>query len=124
MVDINPSEIEITSLDEKLIRSALETVEKNINNVNFSVKDLSDELAMSRVHLYKKLSSLTGKSPLEFIRTVRLKRAAQLLEKSQLTVSEVAYKVGFNNPKYFSRYFKSEFNVLPSEYAEHGKAKS
>jgi AraC-like DNA-binding protein len=81
------------------------------------VEDLSHELGMSRVHLYKKLLSLTGKSPLEFIRTVRLKRAAQLLEKSQLTVSEVAYQVGFNNPKYFTKYFKEEFQVLPSQYA-------
>jgi AraC-like DNA-binding protein len=72
---------------------------------------------MSRVHLYKKLLSLTGKSPIEFIRTIRLQRAAQLLEKSQLTVSEIAYQVGFNNPKYFSKYFKDEFNVLPSAYA-------
>ena len=74
---------------------------------------------MSRVHLYKKLQALTGKAPLEFIRTIRLQHAAQLLEKSQLTVSEVAYKVGFNNPKYFAKYFKEEFNVLPSVYASH-----
>lgn len=72
---------------------------------------------MSRVHLYKKLLSLTGKSPIEFIRTIRLKRAAQLLEKSQLTVSEIAYQAGFNNPKYFTKYFKTEFKVLPSMYA-------
>ncbi|NJM26820.1 MAG: helix-turn-helix transcriptional regulator [Bacteroidia bacterium] len=83
----------------------------------FSVEELSRELGMSRVHLYKKLLSLTGKSPIEFIRTIRLKRAAQLLEKSQLTVAEIAYEVGFNNPKYFSKYFKEEFNTLPSMYA-------
>ncbi len=71
---------------------------------------------MSRVHLYKKLLSLTGKLPIELIRTVRLKRAAQLLEKSQLTVAEIAYQVGFNNPEYFTKYFKTEFNVLPSVY--------
>jgi transcriptional regulator GlxA family with amidase domain len=61
--------------------------------------------------------ALTGKSPLEFMRTIRLQHAAQLLEKSQLTVAEVAYQVGFNNPKYFTKYFKEEFNVLPSHYA-------
>jgi AraC-like DNA-binding protein len=76
---------------------------------------------MSRVHLYKKLLSLTGKSPIEFIRTIRLQRAAQLLQKSQLSVSEIAYKVGFNNPKYFSKYFKDQFNILPSAYANEGK---
>lgn len=116
-VDISPSEINITSLDEKLIKTAIELVEKNMANADFSVEELSRELGISRVHLYKKLTAITGKSPVEFIRFIRLKRASQLLEKSQLTVAEVAYQVGFNNPKYFSKYFKTEFNVLPSAYA-------
>ncbi len=73
---------------------------------------------MSRVHLYKKLLSITGKTPIEFIRTIRLKRAAQLLRESQLNISEVAYQVGFNNPKYFSKYFKEEFGMLPSAYQD------
>jgi signal transduction histidine kinase/ligand-binding sensor domain-containing protein/DNA-binding response OmpR family regulator len=115
---INPSEISVTSLDEKLIQKAIDLVEKNIANPDFSVEELSRELAMSRVHLYKKLLSLTGKSPIEFIRVLRLKRAAQLLEKSQLSVSEIAYEVGFNNPKYFTKYFKTEFGVLPSQYQQ------
>jgi signal transduction histidine kinase/ligand-binding sensor domain-containing protein/DNA-binding response OmpR family regulator len=119
---VNPSEISVTSLDEKLIKKALEIVEVNISNPDFSVEELSKELGMSRVHLYKKLLSLTGKTPIEFIRVIRLKRAAQLLEKSQLTVSEIAYQVGFNNPKYFTKYFKSEFNTLPSLYVA-GKQK-
>ena len=83
-----------------------------------SVEELSRELGMSRVHLYKKLLQITGKTPIEFIRVIRLKRAAQLLRESQLHVSEVAFEVGFNNPKYFSRYFKDEFGVLPSVYQE------
>ena len=60
--------------------------------------------------------SLTGKSPLEFIRSVRLQRAAQLLEKSRFTIAEIAYEVGFNDPKYFSKFFKSFYNMLPSIY--------
>ena len=80
------------------------------------MEDLSKALLMSRVALYKKLLSLTGKAPLDFIRTIRMKRAAQLLEKTQMTVSEIAYEVGFSNPKYFTKYFKKEFNTLPSEY--------
>nr|WP_233507748.1 helix-turn-helix transcriptional regulator [Adhaeribacter pallidiroseus] len=78
---------------------------------------------MSRVYLYKRLVALTGKAPLEFIRTVRLKRAAQLLSESQLTVAEVAYEVGFNNPKYFTKYFKQEFKELPSAYANNKRVK-
>lgn len=117
-VEVNPKEISITSLDESLIQKALDLVENNMANPDFTVEELSRELGMSRVHLYKKLSSLTGKTPIEFIRVIRLKRAAQLLEKSQLNVAEVAYKVGFNNPKYFTKYFKAEFKTLPSAYAE------
>jgi len=119
--EINPSEIKVSSLDEQLIDKAIKCVEENMDNSDFSVELLSQEMGMSRVHLYKKLLSITGKTPIEFIRILRLKRAAQLLGKSQLTVSEVAYQVGFNNPKYFSRYFKEEFGLLPSVYAEKNK---
>jgi len=116
-IEVKASALTITSLDEKLIERAIKCVEENIADPEFSVEDLSHHLNMSRVHLYKKLTALTGKSPLEFIRTIRLQQAAQLLKKSQLTVSEVAYKVGFNNPKYFTKYFKEEYKVLPSVYA-------
>ncbi len=83
---------------------------------DLTVEELSRGLGMSRVHLYKKLLALTGKTPVEFIRVMRLKRATQYLRESQLTVAEIAYKLGFNNPKYFSKYFKEEFGISPSEY--------
>lgn len=123
-IEVKGSEIKVSSLDEKLIENAIRIVEENISEADFSVEDLSHELGMSRVHLYKKLVSLTGKSPIEFIRTIRLQRAAQLLEQSQLTVAEVAYKVGFNNPKYFARYFKEQYTILPSLYASSKKQDS
>jgi AraC-like DNA-binding protein len=82
-----------------------------------SIEDLGLELGISRAYVFKKILALTGKTPLEFIRTLRLQHAAQLLEKSQLSVREVAYKVGFNNPKYFTKYFKEYYNILPSDYA-------
>lgn len=116
-LEVKASELNITSLDEKFIKDAIKCVEDNIESTEFSVEDMSRHLAISRAHLYKKIHSLTGKSPLEFIRTIRLQHAAQLLEKSQLTVAEVAYKVGFNNPKYFARYFKDQYGVLPSVYS-------
>jgi len=119
--ELTPSEIQVTSLDEKLIRKAMSIVEKNLANPDFSVDQLAREVGMSRVHLYKKLTSLTGKSPIEFIRIIRLRRAASLLEKSQLSVAEIAYQVGFNNPKYFTRYFKEEYKILPSEYSSRNK---
>jgi signal transduction histidine kinase/ligand-binding sensor domain-containing protein/DNA-binding response OmpR family regulator len=114
--EIKSSEISISSLDDQLLKRAAEYVEGHMENPELSVEELSSHLAMSRVHLYKKLVSITGKTPIEFIRILRLKRAAQYFEKSQLSISEVAYKVGFNDPKYFRRYFKDEFGILPSEY--------
>ncbi|MDE6466699.1 MAG: helix-turn-helix transcriptional regulator, partial [Duncaniella sp.] len=93
-------------------------VVNNMKRTDLSVEELSSYLGMSRVDLYKKLKAVTGKTPIEFIRLIRLKRAAQLLRESQLNVSEVAYQVGFNSPKYFARYFKEEYNILPSEYKD------
>ncbi|HMO62572.1 MAG TPA: two-component regulator propeller domain-containing protein [Ferruginibacter sp.] len=122
LMEIHPSEIEVTSVDEAFIKRAIESVEKNMDNPDFSVEEMSSELFMSRVSLYKKLLSLTGKSPVEFIRVLRLKRAAQLLSKSQHTVAEVAYEVGFNNPKLFSKYFKEEYQLTPSAYQASQKA--
>lgn len=117
-IDPSPKEIEITPLDEKLIERAILYVEENLSRSDLSVESLSKELGMSRVHLYKKLLQITGKTPIEFIRVIRLKRAAQLLRESQMHVSEIAFEVGFNNPKYFSRYFKEEFGMLPSVYQD------
>jgi len=116
LVKSNPSDVNVDSPDEKFMHRALEIIEKNIANPNFLVEELSRELYISRVGLYKKMLALTGKAPLDFIRSVRLQRAAQLLEKSRLTISEIAYEVGFNDPKYFSKFFKAYFNVLPSVY--------
>lgn len=116
-ISIETSEIEITSLNDKLIQEAVRLVEENISNPSFNVELMSRELGLSRAHLYKKMVALTGMTPLEFIRKIRLQRAAQFLKKSQLTVAEVAYKVGFNNRKYFTKYFKQEYNMLPSAFA-------
>ncbi len=115
-IKVEPSEVAIRSMDEEFIAKAVKVVEDKMGNPEFTVEELSSEMAMSRVYLYKKLLSLTGKTPVEFIRIIRLRRAADLLLKSQLTVSEVAYQIGFNNPKYFTKLFKEEYNVLPTEY--------
>lgn len=118
LIEPEPQSIAITSLDEKLIERAVGYVEENMSRADLSVEELAAEMGMSRVHLYKRLKQITGKTPIEFIRLLRLKRAAQLLRESQLNISEIAYRCGFNNPKYFSRYFKDEFGVLPSVYQE------
>jgi DNA-binding response OmpR family regulator len=113
---IEPHDITVTSLDEQFMRKVLELVEKNISSTEYTIELMSRDLGMSRTLLYKKILALTGKPPLEFLRSLRLKRAAVLLSKSQMNVSEIAFQVGFNDPKYFSKHFKNEFGVLPSKY--------
>ena len=121
-LDFKASELQITPLDVQFVERAVKTVEANIAVPHFSVEDLGMELGISRAYVFKKILALTGKTPLEFMRSIRLQHAAQLLERSQLSVQEVAYKVGFNNPKYFTKYFKEQYGVLPSEYLS-GKRK-
>jgi signal transduction histidine kinase/ligand-binding sensor domain-containing protein/DNA-binding response OmpR family regulator len=116
--EIKPSEISITSLDEKFLHKVKDLTEKNMQEPDFSVEKLSLEIGISRAHLYNKLLSLTGKTPIEYIRIMRIRRAAQLLEKSQLTVMEVAYKVGFNDPRYFTKHFKNEYDMTPSQFVK------
>lgn len=115
-IDIAPSEITITPLDEQFIQKAIGIVEEHISDSDFSVEHLGRDLGMSRSFLYKKLMAITGVGPSEFIRTIRIKRGLALLEKSQMQISEIAYQVGFNSLKSFSMNFKAEFGVTPSEY--------
>ena len=120
-IEVNPKEITITSIDEQLIEKALDFMEKNMDNPDYSVQQFSQDLGMDRTVLYKKMQSITGLAPSEFIRSIRLKRAAQLLIQGQYPVAEVAEKVGFNTQKYFSKYFKEAFGVSPSKYAQNDK---
>lgn len=106
----------ISAADKMLVSHATAYVEKHIESTDLSVEAMSEELGMSRVHLYKKLVSLTGSTPSEFIRNIKMHRAAELLREGTLNVSEVAYKVGFNSPRYFSKYFKETFGVMPSQF--------
>jgi signal transduction histidine kinase/DNA-binding response OmpR family regulator/ligand-binding sensor domain-containing protein len=115
-IEISPSAVVTSSLDEELIKKALCAVETNIDNSEYSVDDLAAALAFSRRQLSRKFQSIIGLSPAEFIRSVRLKRAAQLLRDSQYNISEIAYMVGFNTIKYFNLNFKEEFGLTPSEY--------
>ena len=115
-VDVSPSEITITPLDEKFVKSALKIVEDNIANSDFTVEMLAQQIGMSRSALYKKIMAVTGLGPAEFIRTVRIKRGKALLERSQMQITEIAYSVGFNSLKSFTMNFKAEYGLTPSEY--------
>jgi len=116
-VEFKPLETEIESVDDKFIRQLSFHIEKHLSDSGYTVDQLSADMNMSRVGLYKKVLPLTGKSPVEYIRSYRLLKSKPLLLKSQMTIAEVAYEVGFSNPKHFSKYFKQEFNMLPSAYA-------
>ena len=115
-MNIEPSEITITPLDEQFIKKAITLVEQNINDSDFSVETLAAEVAMSRSTLYKKLMAITGQGPAEFIRTIRIKRGRALLETSQMQITEIAYAVGFTTVKSFTMNFKAIYGITPSEF--------
>ncbi len=108
--------IEVESADEKLLNKIVSYLEENLTNSQLSVETLSKEVGMSRSSLYSKLLELTGETPVEYIRSYRLDKAAGLMEKSDMTIAEIAYQVGFSTPNYFARSFKNKFNMLPSEF--------
>lgn len=113
-----PSEITVSSLDEELLRKAFKIVEENISNEQFDISFFCSELGVSRTMLFLKIKAWTNCTPNEFINEIRLKRAAQLLEHNKLTVAEISYKVGFNNPKYFSKCFQKKYGETPSQFAD------
>jgi len=123
-VDITPSEPLIESYDDRLMKDLMEVMEENIDNSALTVDELVSKMGIGRSVFFKKLKSLTGLAPVEFIREVRVKRAAQLIESGEYTISQVTYMVGCNDPRYFSRIFKQRFGITPSEYRDrHGRQK-
>ncbi|MCW5910609.1 MAG: helix-turn-helix domain-containing protein [Cyclobacteriaceae bacterium] len=117
VLNIEPKKVTLNSADELFVQQLMESVENNIANTEYAIEDLCRDVAMSRMQLYRKLKALSGLSANEFIRSMRLKRAAQLLEQNQLTIAEVTYEVGFSDLPYFRECFKKMFGVTPSEYA-------
>jgi signal transduction histidine kinase/DNA-binding response OmpR family regulator/ligand-binding sensor domain-containing protein len=113
---LQPAEIEVSSIDREFIREMQKIIEKNLSESGFNVEELSKKLYMNRVTVYRKIMALTGETPTEFIRSYRLKRAAQLLRDKYGTISQVASIVGFDNPAYFAKCFKEKFHQLPSSY--------
>lgn len=121
-VDIQPSEITFTTIDEKFLNRLVEIVEENISDSEFTVEKLALEYGATPLRLNQKLKALTGQTAKGFIRNIRLKRAAQMLKLGRFSVSGVTYEVGFNDLKYFRNCFKKEFGVLPSQYAKEVEA--
>ncbi len=107
---------EITSLDKKFLQKAIEIINKNLSDTSFNVELFAEELSMSRRNLDRKLIALTGESPSDLIKRVRLIRASKLLTQKFGNISEIALEVGFSNPAYFSKCFREQFGLTPSEY--------
>jgi YesN/AraC family two-component response regulator len=116
MITLQPRDIEISSLDAKFLTKVLNLVEDNLDNESLSRDFLASSMAMSPSSLYRKLKSLTDLTTNAFIRSVRLKRAAQMMQNTQYNVSEIAFEVGFNDLKYFRKCFRDQFGVNPSDY--------
>ncbi len=115
---LRPKEIAITPLDEQFLNKVQVVLDQLLVEPSFTVERFSTELALSRMQLHRKLKALTGLSASEFIRSQRLKMAASLLKDSDQNISQIGYAVGFNDPSYFARCFKDEFQCTPSEFAE------
>jgi signal transduction histidine kinase/ligand-binding sensor domain-containing protein/DNA-binding response OmpR family regulator len=117
-VTLQPQNIAITSPDEIFLDKVMKFIEVNIAESTLNVEELSKEVFMSRVTLYRKIKALTGQTTIEFIRSVRLKRASQLLVTQNYSVAEVAYMVGFTDIDYFSKSFKEQYHKTPKQYGK------
>ncbi|MBB6003448.1 hybrid sensor histidine kinase/response regulator transcription factor [Arcicella rosea] len=115
-INLGTAEIEMETEDEKFLVKIIRHIEENISEADLSIEELSKEMNMSRGTLYSKILNLTGEKPVEFVRSIKLKKAAMLLEKSDMKISQIGYEVGFSNPNYFARAFRAKYNVSPSEY--------
>lgn len=115
-VELSPEPIVITSKDETFLKDVIKVVEEKMADADFNIDVVAESMAMSRTTFYKKFKSLTQLAPVEFVRDMRLQRAKQMLDAGEDNISQVAYSVGFNNPKYFSTCFKEKYHQSPSEY--------
>lgn len=116
-ISLDPKTVTDSSPDEDFLKKVIACIEKNIDNSEYTIDSLSTDVVMSRMSLYRKMKSLTGQTPADFIRTVRLKTAAKLLKEEKCTVSEACYRTGFASPQNFAKHFKEMFGVLPSQYS-------
>lgn len=118
ILQLEPKRLAFSSADDQFLKTALELVELNMGNTSYTVEEMSRDIGMSHTQLYRKMKALTGQTINEFIRAIRLKRAAQMLDQHQLTISEITYQVGFTDLQHFRECFKKMYGVTPSQYAQ------
>ena len=115
-VSIDAAKISVNIEEEKLMQDLLKAVEAHIDDKDYNVDQMARDVLTSRTNLYKKMQNMLGITPTDFIRNVRLKRSAQLLATTQLTVNDISARVGFATPRNFSTQFKKMFGGMPSKY--------
>lgn len=115
-VTIAAPEVEFVSEDERFIANVIRFIEENLNNTNLSVDTLARHMNVSRGTLYTKTFKIAGETPVELIKTIKLKKASVFLEKSDLKIAQICYECGFSNPNYFSRTFRAKYDISPSDY--------
>lgn len=111
----------VTDQDEEIMKKVMFKIEQNIDNNNFSVEELGLSVGLNRTTFGNKIKGLTGYTPVEFIRDIRIKRAAQLIISSQLLIKEVTFMTGFSDMKYFLKTFKNKYGVTPMKYRKQNK---
>lgn len=112
----NSADTELTDYDRQFLEKAIDSIERNISNETYGVDQFSSDMCMSRVNLYRRLLSITGQTPSDFIKSYRLNRAAQLIVSDQYSITAISEMTGFSSPSYFRKCFKDKFGVLPSNY--------
>lgn len=115
------SKIDFTSLDEQLIEKAIKVVERNLSEPEFDVVALASELGMSRSTLARKIKGITGKTPLDFIKDIKMKHACQMLKNKRMSIAEVVVALGYCDHKYFAASFREVYGMTPSEYQRSGR---
>ena len=116
--EVQPAVPDMSPNDRKFMDKLVELMEQNMDNGELVVDDLVRELAVSRSVFFKKLKTLTGLAPIEFIKEIRIKRATQLIETGEFNMTQISYMVGINDPRYFSKCFKAQVGMTPTEYKE------
>ena len=118
--DASPQDVAVTSLDEQFLARAIDIIEQNMRETSFDTTFLANSIGLSRMQLHRKIKALTDLSTAQFILTIRLRRAAALIQQKAAPITQIAYDVGFHNPSYFTACFRKEFGVPPLEYLKRG----
>lgn len=119
--ELLPTQPQVTPFDEQFMQQVMQYIEEQMDNSELTIDDFANKLLLSRTVFYRKLKSIVGLTPVDFIRDIRIKRAAQLIDSGEFNVSQVAYMTGFSDPKYFSKCFKKQMGVTPTEYKDKQK---